>query len=666
MDLIVLYSMQDYYLIVYFSKSEKKYIDSDKNFIKKSSLKSLEDVFEGVVGKEKRSWFLFSVKVGENIVVFKLTFWNFLIYPYFKLRALRIGQVVVAEYRLRSRVRLIDDLSSNDVSLKLFVEAYSKYTYHDEYSLWIFNEDTKNFTFVVGSSRPNKDYVSYDEKTTLNDVVDTDFESQSRSPKESDIVDYKEKGMKSVTRLALCLGHHKQRGILSFYSTLRNFRIQEKVIGDIRSLVEMKYLESLMGAQQGLEKVTQALIVSGLSSMEKYLQVLTEKICDELEYEAASAFVVNENTGDMDLVSTHNLHDKGWPSIPVSYPKNSESLTIWVKDNPDYIHVVYDLQNSEFNSHIFDEPTENPPINWIGVPVEIDGEVVVVFRMKNKFRVDSNGNEVIISPRPTDYFNIRALLTIVESQVYNSLKYKELSRKLDVHDNFARVYRHEIRGPVSSLVTTPHRLAKKISKNPLGENEKQAIVKELYDLESLAENLAFIARSYNIEALISGGQKGEKLSLLSDFVIPIEKITKRYYKTKYDSNLVVDHDSMRGASVYGEKELYNMVIYALLDNAGKYQYFEEGDIKLFARYKETDQFLFLFVENIGLEIKEHEVESIFNNYGRGEIASSCNIDGSGIGLWLCRKVVEKFGGKIEVESRFNPVRFKLTLPMECL
>ena len=660
MDYIILYSMQGYYLCVF--DSLRGDVSEKKTFILKSELDNIEAAYIKLSGRRPNFLSLVrSLDFELHKVLFRVPYCGVASWVYKKL-VHKACRAIVAEFRLDTRERLFERLSVSGGSLRCFIDGYTSYTYHEVFTLWVYNEDTKTFTFVDGSAKPRREFVGKDEETTLNDAIDPEFDWEVRQPFASDIISSECCEMKSVTRISLTLGPHKQRGLLSFYSCRKLFGVQKEKIKDIRSLVEMKYLESLTLTQKGLENVARAITIQGLSDIPDYFHVLTKNLCRELEYEAASAFIWDQDRNGLSMISTCSDSTEADEGEEIFYPFESTSLTNSVLKNPKSIRVIYDLNCTDENSHIYDEPTMHDPVNWIGVPVNFRNECFIVLRMKNKYRVDFLGERVIIPPRPTDHFNILSLLTIIESQVENSIRFYELSKKLEMHDNLAKVYRHEIRGPASSIVTTPHQLVARLEKKVLTEEDKISIIKQLYDLESLAENLSFVARSYSVEALIAGEKRGKRLSLLQDLIFPIEKITKRYFRNKYCSEIRVDHDSMRGGDVYGEQELYNMVIYALLDNAGKYQELERGDIVIYAKYKSGGDFVDLYVENYGLEIRASEVDRIFESNERGEVAQSCKIDGSGIGLWLCRSVLQKYGGDIGLDSRFDPVRFKLRIP----
>ena len=671
MRIAILYKVQDYYVTIlrYCNEEMLRYDGENKliysRFDADENGNIINELFEYKgIRKASSLWKVYKkLNIDGHIVFAEYNLISIIFYPLLFWHVKYKAKSLISDYRLDCRVRLISLISKENCTLKDYLYAYSKYIIHDHYTLWIYNELTECFTFVSGSITPDKQYVGLDEGTSLNVVLEKDFQFEMRSPEESEIVHFKEKGMNSLTRISLQLGPHKQPAALSFYSFLNNFKIQDQVVKDIKSLVEMKYPEQLYGLSMSLEAVTHELDLNRSEEIDDYMHILTKNLCEKLEYEAASVFIVDEDTDDMRLISSYDMDSKGAPKESVIYPKGKDSLTNQVRSDISRCIVVYDLGEVNPNSHIYDEKTENPATNWIGVPIGFEDKALAVIRVKNKFIIDKNGSKEIVAPRPSDHFNLMALSNIVEGHLINTLQIADFDKKLKLHDNLSKVYRHEIRGPISSIVEIPNELIDVLKDGEASKGDIDKVIKGLKDLESLTQNLAYIAKSYNVEKLISDDDAGaSKLSLLGDLIIPIEKLTKNYYKTKYDSNIVIDHNSMRGASVLGKRELYSMVLYALLDNAGKYQLMETGDIKIYSDYKSTDKKISLYIENYGLEIFDSERDNIFHNDGRGELAIEYKIDGSGIGLWLCSRIMKKYNGDIKLDSRFNPVRFKLTFP----
>jgi PAS domain S-box-containing protein len=69
------------------------------------------------------------------------------------------------------------------------------------------------------------------------------------------------------------------------------------------------------------------------------------------------------------------------------------------------------------------------------------------------------------------------------------------------------------------------------------------------------------------------------------------------------------------------------------------------------------------VEDQGLGISPEKVEHIFDRFQQGDASDSRALGGTGLGLALCRSIVEQHGGRIWVESELGKgSRFMFTLP----
>jgi two-component system CheB/CheR fusion protein len=92
------------------------------------------------------------------------------------------------------------------------------------------------------------------------------------------------------------------------------------------------------------------------------------------------------------------------------------------------------------------------------------------------------------------------------------------------------------------------------------------------------------------------------------------------------------------------KKNLRSIVFNLVSNAIKFRREEPPEIYI-ACWKEDDQ-LFLCVQDNGKGIPESSINKIFEMYGR----LHQNIEGSGIGLSLARKIVNAAGGNMVVES----------------
>jgi signal transduction histidine kinase len=103
---------------------------------------------------------------------------------------------------------------------------------------------------------------------------------------------------------------------------------------------------------------------------------------------------------------------------------------------------------------------------------------------------------------------------------------------------------------------------------------------------------------------------------------------------------------------------FRHVIDNLVSNALKYST-DEVDIVVNAR----NGSVVIEVRDRGIGIPQQELDSLFTRFGRASNARSKGISGSGIGLYVARKIVEVHRGTIAVESRENEgSTFIVTLP----
>ncbi len=61
-------------------------------------------------------------------------------------------------------------------------------------------------------------------------------------------------------------------------------------------------------------------------------------------------------------------------------------------------------------------------------------------------------------------------------------------------------------------------------------------------------------------------------------------------------------------------------------------------------------------------MEDAEKEQIFQPFVRGQAASEANTDGVGLGLAICRKIVEAHGGTIEAVPSPGQGHFRVLLP----
>ena len=111
--------------------------------------------------------------------------------------------------------------------------------------------------------------------------------------------------------------------------------------------------------------------------------------------------------------------------------------------------------------------------------------------------------------------------------------------------------------------------------------------------------------------------------------------------------------------VLGDRTEITRVVSNLIDNAIKYS--ESGEIVVSALRRPRDIEIAVKDQGIGLITPKGSFDKLFSRFYQ-ERASA---DGSGVGLAICKKIVNAHGGKIWVESegKGRGTTFRFTLPV---
>ena len=112
--------------------------------------------------------------------------------------------------------------------------------------------------------------------------------------------------------------------------------------------------------------------------------------------------------------------------------------------------------------------------------------------------------------------------------------------------------------------------------------------------------------------------------------------------------------------VVGDRARLETVVSNLVDNALKFSP-DGGPVNCLVAAS-TNR-VFISVQDAGLGIEEHDLPKLFTRFGRLLTKDNSHINGTGLGLYLCREIARRTGGDILVESRpGRGSRFTLMLP----
>jgi len=228
-------------------------------------------------------------------------------------------------------------------------------------------------------------------------------------------------------------------------------------------------------------------------------------------------------------------------------------------------------------------------------------------------------------------------------------------KKLEqLKDEFIGLVSHELRSPltvimgsVNTALTEWPRLSR--------EEIRQLLQDAAWETESLSHllgNLLELSRAQADRLVLSR----EPVSLRSVFRNTVDKIRQQY------STHRIAVDLPRGLPlVYADALRLERILHNLLENAIKYSP-DRGDIQVFAR--EEPDHLVIGVKDQGIGISIFDQAKLFGPFQRLEDQRLSGVKGAGLGLLVCRRLVEAHGGRIWVESESGRGSiFCFTLPL---
>jgi two-component system, OmpR family, sensor histidine kinase CiaH len=244
------------------------------------------------------------------------------------------------------------------------------------------------------------------------------------------------------------------------------------------------------------------------------------------------------------------------------------------------------------------------------------------------------------------------LLLILVGAVFVFRAFRNQIRFAQQQQNFMMAVTHELKTPIAAT-----RLNLETLKKRKLDEEKQKIlinsaIQETDRLNDLTNNI-----------LLASRMEGGKQQFQSEWVdMPsIIPEIERQLKVRYPNrNFEVAFETSQDLKVKGDDLMIRILISNLLDNAIKYTD-ETAKIKLGMHRENT--FISIYVADTGPGIPAEEKDKIFEKFYRMGSEKNRTTKGTGLGLYLCRKIVDGLRGKIWVEDNFpNGAVFKVQIP----
>ncbi len=226
----------------------------------------------------------------------------------------------------------------------------------------------------------------------------------------------------------------------------------------------------------------------------------------------------------------------------------------------------------------------------------------------------------------------------------------EVEKLLKQKDEFIGQLGHDLKNPMVPL-TTLLPIVKERQNDPKSQELLEAVLKNVDYMKNL------VVDTLELTQLNSPSTKLdiENVNLSDEInrVIVNNKVILEKKKVKIDNavknDLIVKADKLRILELFDN----------LIDNAVKYS--SEGD-KINIDAEQDEDTVTVTVSDVGIGISEEQMNHIFDEFYKGDESRS-NFESCGLGLPICKRIVEKHGGRIWVESpgKDKGAKFHFTL-----
>lgn len=251
----------------------------------------------------------------------------------------------------------------------------------------------------------------------------------------------------------------------------------------------------------------------------------------------------------------------------------------------------------------------------------------------------------------SDISEKKQLLTQLEKLVDE--RTQELQRSNEDLQQFAHVASHDLKEPVRKIRTFGLRLKHELSDIL---NEKSQLFTDKI-LESASRMSTMIDGVLTYSSLSAAEQKIELLDLnkiIFDIINDLEILVE-------EKNAVIQFDKF--PQIEGVQVLIYQLFYNLINNSLKFS--KSGVQPIVSIYSDLlpDGQLKVMIKDNGIGFAEEQRQNIFNPFTR--LHSKSIFDGTGLGLSLSKKIVERHNGTITAESKMDEgAVFTIVLPLK--
>ena len=396
----------------------------------------------------------------------------------------------------------------------------------------------------------------------------------------------------------------------------------EQRIKEIEFGIEPEVIETIKDKEE-----TQNLLFGLLESAKEELLVIFSTSNEFHRQNGAGYFKVVKKVKEM----------RPWINIRILTPKDNE------------IESIKDKEFSSFNI-VFVEPLQRVSV------LVVDRKYSLTIELKDDTKQHPSPDAIGLASYSNSLPTVLSYISVFETL----LKQTELLEQLKDHDKiqqeFINITAHELKNPIQPILGLSEILIRKKDRDQKEIEILETINKNAKRLQKLTEDILDLTR---IESKFLVIHK-ETLNL-NDFVLDIVKNYERSISNK-DKDIKFKYDNFnRCIIIEADKNRLNQVIANLISNSVKFIDKKEGVISISINIRKTDRFetVVFDIQDNGIGIDKEIMPQLFTKF------ASKSFQGTGLGLYLSKKIIEAHGGKIWAQNNEDGkgATFSFSIPL---
>src|ERR687898_380748 len=296
----------------------------------------------------------------------------------------------------------------------------------------------------------------------------------------------------------------------------------------------------------------------------------------------------------------------------------------------------------------------------VSIVFDIFGQIIMSYSA-NHFDTSHNMAHIL---KDSGYFiniiglalsSIQYNIRLIESNEMLIQQYKKIKESDKMKEEFINIAAHELRTPIQPILGLTDIIYSKIKDEDQREL-LEIIMRNATRLKRLTDNVLDVTKIESRSLML----KKEKLNLN----ILISEVLKEYVNKEVKQQrikIVYDFKPKDDVIIVeADRDRLAQVIHNLVDNALKFSIHNQLIFVIVELQKDKEDQVIISVKDTGEGISKEVLPRLFSKFTTSDSSS-----GTGLGLYICKNIVEAHGGKIWVEN--NPEDkgslFKFTLPI---